>query len=241
MNGDAYLALFIAVEDGFYRALMCAIPCRSFSPARRVRVRTRLCPHGGLGVTPSPWLAYLRRENRLMYRGIRIGQLFLDRGLPVLFEHPAKVNDRTSPWFEPRAAGCASIWDVAEMVQLERAGGLRHVEFSQRELGAECFKPTRLLYSRAMHPVLGPLHGLVGPRLRADAPAVQAYGRDSRGRSRSAATAAYATALCVRAADAIALSLQRPEPGTLTPPTVTFTISATREHPRNQPPNASDR
>eukprot|EP00966_Prymnesium_polylepis_P066578 1545781-Prymnesium_polylepis.1 len=70
-----------------------------------------------------------------------------------------------------------------------------------------------------MHPVLGPLHGLVGPRLQADAPAVQAYGRDSRGRSRSAATAAYATALCVRAVDAIALSLQHPELGTLTPPT----------------------
>ena len=175
--------------------LAIAIPCRSFSPARRHRVRVNGLPWGPAKGLDAKQLRFLERENDIVRRGLKLMRLALSLGFEVIFEHPAKTNDSRLRFFNRRAKRCASIFDLDMLQEQAAEFGLLFVEFPQCALLGLTMKPTRLLYTRGLHVLLGPLGSLDCEHRPGGHPGGQAYGRDTRGRSLSARTAAYPSAM----------------------------------------------
>lgn len=191
-----------------YPYMQLGSPCRSFSQARRRRVRHRDEPWGVSGLAPSEQ-AFLDHENAITRRGLRLAELVLRSGGWVAFEHPAKANDPTSRFYDLRAKYLASYFDLPEVLALRDEFGMQEAELAQCALLAAARKPTRFLYSPQLRVVYAPLdaldcmHGTLGH------PGGQAFGRDRRGRSLSALSAAYPFALCTVVVDGAALRAGR--------------------------------
>ena len=140
-------------------------------------------------------LRFLERENDIVRRGLELMRLALSLGFEVIFEHPAKTNDKKLRFFNRRAKRCASIFDLDMLQEQTAEFGLLFVEFPQCALLGLTMKPTRLLYTRGLHALLAPLGSLDCEHRPGGHPGGQAYGRDKRGRSLSARTAAYPSAM----------------------------------------------
>ena len=191
--------------------LAVAIPCRSFSPARRHRVRVKGLPWGPAQGSDTKQRRFLDRENDIVRRALSLMRLALSLGFEVVFEHPAKTNDSSRPrFFNRRAKRCASIFDIDMLRQLVAEFGMFFVEFPQCALLGLTMKPTRLLYTHRLHVILGPLDRLDCEHRPGGHPGGQAYGRDKRGRSLSAQTAAYPFAMAAVIVDCAELALGCP-------------------------------
>ena len=186
--------------------LAVAIPCRSFSPARRHRVRVKGLPWGPAQGLNSDQRRFLDRENDIVRRALALMLIALSLGFEVVFEHPAKTNDSRLRFFNRRAKRCASIFDLDVLQHMETEFGMLFVEFPQCALLGLTMKPTRLLYTHRLHVILGPLGSLDCDHRPGGHPGGQAYGRDKRGRSLSAQTAAYPFAMAAVIADCCELA-----------------------------------
>ena len=195
-----------------HRILIVAIPCRSFSPARRKRVRLKDKPWGPAPGLDDRQLRFLARENTIITRAIQLTDLALSNGWGVIFEHPAKTNDKSYPYYNRRAKRCASIFDLLEVRRLAEEHDLHYVEFPQSALLGLTFKPTRLMYSSRLQGILARLGSLTHDRGVGGHSRGKAYGRDARGRSNSALTAAYPFAMCTVLVDCAELIVQPSHP-----------------------------
>lgn len=190
-----------------WRFVAMAIPCRSFSPARRKRIRVKGMPWGATAGMDARQRRFLQRENLIIERALQILELALELNLEVVFEHPAKTNEKGLKFYDRRAKRCASIFDLPWLERLVKEHHLAFVEFPQRAFLGLTLKPTRLLFTPFLSPILAPLDNLLSEQRSGGHALGNAYGRDARGRSISALTAAYPFALCTVFVDCAALVL----------------------------------
>ena len=210
LDDTQYAGLVHDAATMVYPVWQSGSPCRSFSQARRRRVRSKGLPWGLLSGLAQRERAFLDRENAITERALFLLLLARAAGSEIIAEHPAKTNDKAFPrFFDVRASLCASLWDLDEAITFCTIFHCLYVEFAQCALHGDFRKATRLLYSPFLHAIFGPLGSLDCEHAPGQHPGGQAHGRDRHGRSLSAHSAAYPFAMCTLIVDAVALRAGR--------------------------------
>ena len=189
-NPDVRARLLAAVRAKRYPAVWIGMPCSSFTLWRLVStlvtIRSRQQPEGVDGL-PDAEQAYVELHNALAEFTAELAEAAFLAGCTVVIENPADRGKPGSPLFKWSARGHAPLWLLACMQRLVTRIRARMITFPQCVFGP-FQKWTTLL-------VAGPrafeFEVLADLRCVHTSHAKVARGRDERGRSNAAASAAY--------------------------------------------------
>lgn len=195
------------VRRGEFDIVFLATPCASYSVSHRPRLRARRQPLG-IHDVPSEWRRYVDKHNLLAAFTARLIAAADSSGCAWALENPADRGDRASPAWWPRHADHAPIWLVPCIRDAVCDAGGKLRTFAQCSFGADVQKWTSIAHSPSLSQWMADLdergcqHGF-------ERHIQQAHGRAPDGSSRSAASAAYPSALNEFLASALAAWARR--------------------------------
>ena len=207
LHPDVGDALLRRVRRGEFDAVFLATPCSSYSVAHRPQLRTRRMPDG-MALAPANWRAYLSKHNAMARWSAELISAAHDASVPWALENPADRGDESSPAWWPQYADHAPIWLNEHIAAALRATGATKRTFAQCSFGALTQKYTTIAHSEDLREAMAPL-GDMRCAHGNEPHAQRAHGRDSAGRSRAAAAAAYPPRMNDFVAEAIAETLRR--------------------------------
>ena len=189
-NPDVRRGLFTAVRAKRYSSVWIGMPCSSFTLWRLVRtmttIRSRRQPEGVDGL-PEKEQAYVDLHNALAEFTVELAEAAFAAGCTVVIENPADRGMPGSPLFKWAAREHAPLWLLDCIQRLVASTQARLISFPQCVFGP--FQKWTTLY------VAGPrafeFEVLAGLKCTHSSHARVARGRDERGRSNAAASAAY--------------------------------------------------
>ena len=193
------------IRAGEYDAVFFGTPCASVSILHRPQLRGRHHPRGLPGVPPQ-WQLYLAKHNALIAWTGSLIVLCDELSVAWMLENPADRGQEGSAAFWAAHRDHAPMWVQPAIVAAEAATGARKVLTAQCEFGADWQKYTTLMCASVMGGVaeasLGRTcsHGFGGHR-------AVAHGRDERGVSRAAQSAAYPLGFSEALADVMAMGV----------------------------------
>ena len=200
---DVVLARLLAeVRSGAFGAVFLGVPCSTYSVAR---IPSDGVPDDGppqvrdcdflLGIPglEDGWQREVRAANDVTSRSMAIASAAVAANASVIIENPVS-RGVGSPWYEPRYARHASLWDMPCVTSWREACGARSVDCAQCAFGGEYMKLTTFLYTSDLHAAMSAMEAAVCSH-RGEAHAAVAHGVDSSGRYVSARAAAYPAAL----------------------------------------------
>ena len=197
-----FARLLAEVRSGAYCAVFLGVPCSTYSVARipsdgfpddgPPQVRDRDFPLGLPGLEDG-WRREVRAANDVTSRSMAIASAAVAANAAVIIENPVS-RGVGSPWYEPRYARHASLWDMPCVARWREACGALQVDCAQCAFGGEYMKLTTFLYSSDLHVAMSAMEAAVCSH-QGEAHAAVAHGVDSDGRFVSARAAAYPAAL----------------------------------------------
>ena len=183
-------SFLLAISDGEYSFLFLSPPCSSFCIALEPNLRNLREPYGRQSVARD-WGAYLDKHNAFFVFVARAARAAHDAHVPWLFEQPASRSAGPARW--PEFANRASAWELPVISELRESTGAAMSLLAQCQYGSEFQKFTSFMGSAecalAMQTELSSTCICVGAHAKI------ARGYDEFGESRSAASAAYPSAL----------------------------------------------
>jgi hypothetical protein len=183
-----------------YTAVFIAIPCSSYAIVRGVQLRSTQEPEGILPV-PRAWRLYLEKHNALSEFGESLAEICDRVGVAWAIENPASRSEKGSAAHWPKFESWGSLWDRPRIKALVRGGAKRFL-LPHCAFGSRYQKYIEVMCSSGL---LDSAHGLFAHvRCVHDKHDDTAVGRDERGKSKAAGTAAYPEALNVALASLLA-------------------------------------
>ena len=196
LDDSVFLGVLSNAHAGRWQALVAGVPCSTFSKARwrpggPPVVRRRPHEVRGLAQPPAGHEMEAARANELAGRACMVAAAVQGAGGVYVIENPVDYGDAelTRALRVRCTPAHASLWQLEELEALQHTTGGRKVHFPQCAVGAGTQKWTTLLYSPAAD-ALADLGKMRCGHAKAEH-RQSTVGRDSDGRWRTAALAAY--------------------------------------------------
>ena len=175
------------IAAGAYTAVFVAIPCSSYAVVRGLRLRSPSEPEG-IAPVPKEWRLYLEKHNALSEFGETIAELCERVGVSWAVENPASRSEMGSDAYWKEFETWGSLWDRPRIKSLQARGAKRYL-LPHCAFGSQFQKYIEIMCSPDL---IGAADGLFNSvRCTHGKHADVAVGRDTRGRSKAANTAAY--------------------------------------------------
>ena len=180
-----------------YAAVFIATPCCSYSVGHKPQLRSRKAPTG-LASVPANWRRYLTKHNLLAEFTALVIATCVRVGVEWMLENPPDRGDKASPAFWRRFRDHAPLWLQPSIRDALLLAGAELFTFAQCNFGSPFQKYTSIAVSTgtaeqaraAFEPAARCTHA-------GEEHAEVAYGKDVRGESKAARSAAYPRALNV--------------------------------------------
>ena len=170
-----------------YTAVFVAIPCSSYAVVRGQRLRSPSEPEG-IAPVPKEWRLYLEKHNALSEFGETIAELCERVGVSWAVENPASRSEMGSDAYWKEFETWGSLWDRPRIKSLQARGAKRYL-LPHCAFGSQFQKYIEVMCSPDL---IGAADGLFNSvRCTHGKHPDVAVGRDTRGRSKAANTAAY--------------------------------------------------